>query len=156
MTVRNGLIVTVASTCGQVTKVSAELQEKMHTAEGFAGLALMSAILKGGLLRREACPAFCQEIARGAQLFRAKMTGDLVWMELQLPRRLGRAAQEPRQETLRFYPDCVTLSLMARARGAKLPLSLSAKSALQFGLTALEVPYSERLLEDIEQAAFVV
>ncbi|MFT3690924.1 hypothetical protein [Paenirhodobacter sp.] len=37
-----------------------------------------------------------------------------------MPRITGRAAQEHHHETLRFFPDTATSSLIARAKGAKL------------------------------------
>lgn len=113
------------------------LEDRHGTSDLFAHLALASAILRGGLLRPEAWPVFCRLLQDGPRFSRAKHIGDLVWLDLALPRKPGRAAQEPDGETLRFFPDVVTLSLIARSKGARFPVELTPAWALKLALDSI-------------------
>ncbi|MER5174050.1 hypothetical protein [Thioclava kandeliae] len=80
-----------------------------------AALALACAILRGGLIRPDLWPAFLKALQARSPLARSPRLGEAVWMTLQVPRRKDRVAQEDTIETIRFYPDVITLAQMGRA-----------------------------------------
>lgn len=119
------------------------LMSRRGTPEAFAARALAQAILRGGLLRPETWPAFWEALASGQALQRCAALGEMVWLTLTLPRAQGRVAQTEAQEVLRYYPDAVTLGLMARARGAQASVGTSAAClahvARELGLASLSL-----------------
>lgn len=87
------------------------------------GLALASAVLRGGLWREAAWAALIEEMATGPLRFglAARFPG-LAWLDLTLtvPRHQQDLTNlEPGLERLRWFPDVVTLSLLDRWRRAR-------------------------------------
>jgi hypothetical protein len=135
-------------------RLDQRLADRHGSPDIFARLALASAILKGGLLRPEAWPGFCKLLEKGAGFYRAPALRDLVWLDLALPRKAGRAAQENDCEILRFFPDVVTLSLIARSKGARFPSRLSPAQALEQALDAIGITATGMTPETVQAAGF--
>ncbi|WP_417264573.1 hypothetical protein [Celeribacter sp.] len=94
-------------------EVEARLMQRGHSGEALAELVVLSAILNGALLRPEGWVALWATLARGrVEIKRSPLLGNTVWIDL----RIGT------KEELRFYPDVVTLSLLARWTPCALPL----------------------------------
>ncbi len=126
------------------------LARRPRGAETCAALALASAILRSGLTRPEAWPAFLRAITTSQPFGQAPALGGLVWLTLDLPRRAGRLAQHDTKEVLRVFLDTTTLSLIARARGALVP-NMSPNAGLQMAMTAIG---ADLCLDDVQCAGF--
>ncbi len=93
-------------------EVETRLMQRGHRGEALASLIVLSAILNGALLRSEGWVALWSALARGrVEVKRSPVLGDAVWVDLPIGEK----------EEFRFYPDVVTLSLLARWRLCSLP-----------------------------------
>ena len=120
------------ATWAQDARVAIALRQRLDavlTAPGelprgrLPGLALASAVLRGGLWREAAWAALIKEMATGPLRFglAARFPG-LAWLDLTLavPRHQQDLTNlEPGLERLRWFPDVVTLSLLDRWRRAR-------------------------------------
>lgn len=113
------------------TRLDGELQKRSRCRDRLAALIVLSAILRGGLLRPGAWLALWGALSQGIpRLKRADLTGDHVWIDLQIAE----------HEELRFYPDIVTLSLLARWTPIPLPQCRTADQLLRKIRTVLHLP----------------
>jgi integrase len=91
------------------------LQTRPRDPQQIAGLLVASAILRGGLARPSAWVALWSRLQQGAlTLTGAQALGNLVWLDLDLPKQGKRSKTTEDGETLRWFPDVVTLSLIRR------------------------------------------
>ena len=137
-----------------VERLKDKLSDRHGTPEDFAARALASAILLGGLLRPDAWPAFWRELHSNISFGRSKQIGDLVWLDLTIPRKQRRAAQDAAFETLRLFPDTVTLSLIVRAKGAQITPEISPAQLLRHAMRAIAADDLELTPETIRHAGF--
>lgn len=91
------------------------LQTRPRDPQQIACLLVASAILRGGLARPLAWVALWSRLQQGGlTLTGSQALGDLVWLDLELPKQDKRSKTTDDGETLRWLPDVVTLSLIRR------------------------------------------
>lgn len=118
--------------------VEARLMQRGHNGEELAALIVLSAILHGALLRPEAWRALWRELAQGqVEIKRSSVLGDLVWIDLMLREK----------DEFRFYPDVITLSLLARWSPCPLPPCRTVSQLLRQLGNSLDLPHP--LEEDV-------
>ncbi len=114
-------------------KLDMALANRRGTTEAFAARALASAILRAGAWRPETWPALLRAITSGQGFCRSPLMGDRIWLTIRIPRQTRRVAQDDSHETIRFFFDVITLSLIGRAKGAQVSFA-SQDACLRFAM----------------------
>ncbi len=109
---RSNWAVAAHRACAIYRQLEDRLRSRRHKGEALAALIVLSAIMRGGLLRSEAWMSLWAGLSYGKpEIKRHKLLGKHVWIDLKI-----------NQHTeVRFYPDVVTLGLLARWSPVSLP-----------------------------------
>lgn len=127
-------------------ELETRLMQRGHCGKALASLIVLSAILNGALLRADVWVALWSALSRGrVEIKRSPVLSDAVWIDLQIGEK----------EEFRFYPDVVTLSLLARWTPCSLPPCRTVPQLLRQVERSLDLP--QRLnASTLSEAGFAV